>query len=466
MDDILVQILYTFCVLSALLLVGTFLRAKVPVFRKIFLPASVIGGFVGLLLGPIVLGNYALFPFPEDWLDIWSAMPSVLIVPVVASVPLGKKIKDKNSPSLEKSKTSSNVLKIFLILVLLQSIQASIGLFTQTLFNGAFGFDLYRTYGVELNCGFSGGHGTAGVVGSFLKSLNMDYWEIAQGVTTTTATLGMVGGMLTGILAINVAARKGKTAILKKPSDIPVEVSKGYQMDIDKQESMGRETTMSSSIESLGFHLAIILATCGISYVLLILVKMTGIPLISEVPIWAYAVLVMFGVNYFMQKVGLGNLICTKTKSRISSTFSDYAIIAAIVSLPVRAIMKYIAPILFMSILGLGITFLLCRVLCRRFFDDYEFERSMACYGTATGIFISGLMLLKICDPEFESPVLNDYSVGFSLTSIATFILLAIVITLLLTFNSLANMFIMLGIAGVLLAALFLVDKVSNKEKA
>ena len=35
----------------ALLLAGMFLRAKVPLFRKFLVPASVIGGFLGLLLG-------------------------------------------------------------------------------------------------------------------------------------------------------------------------------------------------------------------------------------------------------------------------------------------------------------------------------------------------------------------------------------------------------------------------------
>ena len=51
--------------------------------------------------------------------------------------------------------------------------------------------------------------------------MNLPYWETAQGVATTTATFGIVGGILIGIAMINYAARHGHTAMLKKPADIP-----------------------------------------------------------------------------------------------------------------------------------------------------------------------------------------------------------------------------------------------------
>src|SRR5690625_4952445 len=84
-------VFFTFIVISIFLLMGTFLRAKAKMLQKLFLPASVIGGFIGLLLGPIVLKEYAIIPFPEDWIMIASLLPGLLIVPVVAAVPLGMK---------------------------------------------------------------------------------------------------------------------------------------------------------------------------------------------------------------------------------------------------------------------------------------------------------------------------------------------------------------------------------------
>lgn len=39
-----------FCALSLLLIVGKLLRVAIPVFQKLYLPSSVIGGTVGLIL--------------------------------------------------------------------------------------------------------------------------------------------------------------------------------------------------------------------------------------------------------------------------------------------------------------------------------------------------------------------------------------------------------------------------------
>src|SRR5690625_357624 len=99
--DLLTQVLravfYTFILLSGLLLVGAFVRARFKVLQKLFLPASVIGGFIGLIFGPIVLQKYAVLPIPEDWITIASLLPGLLFVPIVASVPLGMSFKSENN---------------------------------------------------------------------------------------------------------------------------------------------------------------------------------------------------------------------------------------------------------------------------------------------------------------------------------------------------------------------------------
>ncbi|MDR3139368.1 MAG: hypothetical protein LBT95_06800, partial [Treponema sp.] len=307
----LTQLLYCFCLLSVLLLLGALLRGLIPAFRKLFLPASVIGGFIGLLIGPIIWQGGGI-PFPREWIATWSALPGILIVPVVAATPLGMAFsKSKKSAG----KTSANVIKTFAIFFGIGSVQLLIGIMVRQLFVGG-GMDLYAPFGYELPMGFSGGHGTAGVIGSYFKGLELSYWEIAQGVTTTTATFGLIGGMIIGIIAINVAARTGQTVILTKPGDIPPDMARGYQMDPEKQQSTGKETTMSSSIESLTFHLAVILSACGLAYILMNLIKYFKVPLVNQIPIWAWAIVVMFAVNFFIQKIGLGDLIDRKTKSR------------------------------------------------------------------------------------------------------------------------------------------------------
>jgi ESS family glutamate:Na+ symporter len=47
-------------------------------------------------------------------------------------------------------------------------------------------------------------------------------------------------------------------------------------------------------------------------------------------------------------------------------------------------------------------------------YDDHQFYRTLVIYGTATGTLPTGLALLRVVDPEFETPVATDYlySVG------------------------------------------------------
>ena len=80
-SKILADMLYALGVLSMFLLLGTYIRAKVGFLQKTFMPASVIGGFLMLVLGPIML-NW--LPFPGDWMKLYSLIPGILIVPVVA----------------------------------------------------------------------------------------------------------------------------------------------------------------------------------------------------------------------------------------------------------------------------------------------------------------------------------------------------------------------------------------------
>ena len=58
---LLTELLRSSALLAFFLLAGTFLRAKVKVFQKMLLPASVIGGFLAMLIGPRIWGDFSPF---------------------------------------------------------------------------------------------------------------------------------------------------------------------------------------------------------------------------------------------------------------------------------------------------------------------------------------------------------------------------------------------------------------------
>ena len=66
-------------ILGILLLVGTILRLYVPFFKKYYFPASLIAGFIGLLLGPNILNV-----IPQNIVSCWSSLSGKLIVLVFA----------------------------------------------------------------------------------------------------------------------------------------------------------------------------------------------------------------------------------------------------------------------------------------------------------------------------------------------------------------------------------------------
>lgn len=174
---------------ACLLFAGMFLRAKVPVFRKL-LPASVIGGFVGLLLGPQVLGDNAILKFSTDCVSTWSLIPGVLILPIFASVPLGDGMNEPPKPKGEFKRNLPKVLAAGGCFGATAFLQSVVGFGMAILFVTFMpSIGLYKNFGYELTAGFSGGHGTAGAIGGLLQQFGVAHWEVAQGMATTFATM-------------------------------------------------------------------------------------------------------------------------------------------------------------------------------------------------------------------------------------------------------------------------------------
>ena len=67
-------VVMSFCGLCLLLILGKLVRTAVPLFQRLYLPASVIGGLIGLLWIN-TLGKDA----PPEWHASWNALPGFLV---------------------------------------------------------------------------------------------------------------------------------------------------------------------------------------------------------------------------------------------------------------------------------------------------------------------------------------------------------------------------------------------------
>lgn len=463
-SQLLTQLLQALSLLSVLLLAGTFLRAKVKLFQSLYLPASVIGGFIGMIISPEILGRFSNYSISEEWIKTYSLLPGILSVPIFAAIPLGMFINEnKNIKSMYPSK----VLICFGLFQCASMSQSAIGYATNMFFSKINPqLNMYRTFGYELSAGFAGGHGLAAATGKLLEGFGIPQWEIAQGVALTTATIGLIGGIVFGIIFINLAVRKNKTKIIKRINDnADKSMEVGYNKDINKQNSLGRETFLSSSIETITFHLAIIFTVCGIAYIVLNFVKKMNIAGLNVLPVWTYSMIIMFALNFIIKKLNLVWMVDAKVKAKIMGTLSDFAIVSAMTSLPIKAIINYIAPITVMCILGFIITYLLVFPLNSFFFkEDYSFERAIISWGTLTGVLITGMTLLKICDPEYKSPALSEFSLGFSLMSVTGLLIVPILNTVLAVGSTFDNFITAIISAILYFAFAFMVSFINKKS--
>ena len=96
---------FALLLLALMLFIGKVMRIRIKVTQKLFLPASIMGGFVALLLGPEVLGmlggtiggGVGEFiesggVFGEEVLSVWKTQPGLLISVVFATLFLGQKL--------------------------------------------------------------------------------------------------------------------------------------------------------------------------------------------------------------------------------------------------------------------------------------------------------------------------------------------------------------------------------------
>jgi ESS family glutamate:Na+ symporter len=154
---------FALILLAALFLVGKWLRVRVRWIQKIFLPSSIIAGFLALLAGPQVLGRVGEAAgvgwladggvFTPEILEVWAALPSLLISVVFATLFLGASIPGPR----RVARLAGPQLSVGLAF---GSGQYVVGLLLVIAVLGPL-FGISPMAGALIEIGFEGGHGTA-----------------------------------------------------------------------------------------------------------------------------------------------------------------------------------------------------------------------------------------------------------------------------------------------------------------
>jgi len=113
---------------------------------------------------------------------------------------------------------------------------------------------------------------------------------------------------------------------------------------------------------------------------------------------------IAFLVKMIMKRLKIDHLIDSGLQRRITGLAVDYLIVSTVMAIQVVVLWKYILPVSIMALVGGLVTTFIVIYLGRRLWD-HNIERSVTIYGAVTGTVSSGLLLLRIVDPEFKTPV-------------------------------------------------------------
>lgn len=371
--------------LAALLLVGTFLRARLRLLQKILLPSSLIAGFIGLALSPQALGV-----LPPGVIEIWAALPGRLISVVFACMFLGHAI-----PSLRTVWREAGPQICYGFLAGFGQYFVAI-VVTMALLVPLFGVP--PIFATILEIGFSGGHGTASGMCEVFGSLGFpDGCDLGL----MSATVGITVAVIFGMLLVNLAARRGHALLIKSPGSIPPDVLSGI-LDEKNRRTIGTSTVSMNAIEPLAFHLGFV----GIS-ILLGWLAYRGVreihPMLRSFPLFPLAMLGGIVVQAASSKLKIDRILDRPSFERIQGLSLDILVASAIASLNLRVVMEYGAPFAILMVVGLVWMLALTWFVAPRMFPDAWFERGVVEFGMQTGVTAVGLLLLRIVDPEYRT---------------------------------------------------------------
>jgi ESS family glutamate:Na+ symporter len=223
----------------------------------------------------------------------------------------------------------------------------------------------------------------------------------------TFAAVGFFIASLVGVALANWGVRKGLPT--HAPKELPREFLVGLHDD-DKRADAGKLTTHSGNIDGMAFQVAILIATYFLTYYACLGLKAilpASLKAIAFGLMFFWGMIIALIIRWILIKLKLVKYIDNNVQRRITGVAVDYMVVATLMAVKVAAVWANIVPITLMCLTAGVFTFYFLLYFGRRQ-EEYSFERFIALFGIGTGTAASGLLLLRIVDPEFKTPVASE----------------------------------------------------------
>ena len=393
----------SFGCLCVLLGLGCWLRCRLVLLQRLYLPASVIAGLIGLLV-------LQTLPVPAEATAGWSRLPGLLINIVFACLFLGTAL-----PSAAVVWKSSGRQLAYGQIVAWGQYAVGCGL-VLLMFKPIFG--LPDIFAGIMPVGFEGGHGTAGGMGPVFEQLG---FPEMRDYALVSATGGIMGAIIVGMALVNWAVRKGYVARCKK---------KSWSTMGSAAPPHSKATAPQISSDVIGL-LSLQLVYIGAAILLGWLMKQGLLLFAAELPGKGGEIFESFPLFPLCM---LGGVIVqwltdasrrSRAKAdrvdryaqmdhglilRIQNGALDFLVVAAIATIRIDIVAKQWLPIVLLIIAGIAWNVLCLTVLARRVFRDAWFERAIAEMGQSMGVTATGLLLLRVVDPDYETEAAEAFA--------------------------------------------------------
>ena len=404
----------SFVVLCILLGIGHLLRSRIKLLHKLYLPSCVIGGLVGLLIIQILSASAGSFTVCEQvngWMTEistpWRKLPSMLINIVFACLFLGVKL-----PKMSELWKRSGPQVVYGQIVAWGQYVVGLGLWVLVL--GKIFTDLPGMFAGILPVGFEGGHGTAAGMGPVFAEHG---WTEGQDLAMTSATCGIMSAIVVGMILINWAVRNGH-AVKHKELAEQVEDDSIAIVDPEQRPIAGRLTVNSDVIEAFSLHLVVVGLACGIGILIkngLLLLEaqssyLTNHKLLSSFPLFPLCMIGGLVVQLLFDKYDRKKLIDLGLIRRIQNCSLDFLVVAAIAMINIAVVKTALVPLLILVAAGIIWNVFCVTTLARRILPDAWFERAIAEMGQSMGVTATGLLLLRVVDPDYDTPAADAFA--------------------------------------------------------
>jgi ESS family glutamate:Na+ symporter len=403
------DIFIDFGLIAAALLAATFIRARVPFFQRYLIPNALTAGF---LLLP-------LYNFVLPGLGVTSSGLGELAYHLLSISFVGMALRRAPAANVAGRR---RYFATAVVVLSQYGLQALVGLLVTFLLISTIFPNLYHSFGFLMPLGFVLGPGQAFAIGEGWSSFGI---EGAGSVGLTFAALGYIFSAFGGVFLINWGLKKGW--IDGKARKILG--SQGTRTGVfgrNEQRPTGAVlTTETEAIDSFSFNGAIVLVVYLLAYLLLegltALLSLAGsVGQELAVNLWGisfiFASLVGLMVKHILQRLRVDYVLDNLTLTRISGFSVDVMVTAAIAAISLVMVSRYIVPIVLLAALGVLLVFLTVPWICSRIFTDHRFHRMLLVFGVSTGTLSTGLALLRVVDPDFETPVASDYAYASGIT--------------------------------------------------